>query len=142
MDSILGNHTVGLGRDSKGDYIYYSDSNLNKDGSPDLRTGWDINPYSNTVDNRMEETTESRGQYGQDKKSISYKIGKALFGNISNLSMGIGNPVPIYDRIYLDDYYKVPNPYRGGVYLPEVVVYSPKKKISGKILKFKNKTKK
>lgn len=44
-------------------------------------------------------------------------------------SLGIGKPIHIYDRIYLDDYFKIPkenrnlnkNTYYGG-YLPEVIV--------------------
>ena len=35
--------------------------------------------------------------------------------------MGIGKPVHIYDRIYLDDYYGVKQPTHG-VYLPEITV--------------------
>jgi hypothetical protein len=46
-----------------------------------------------------------------------------VINKINDLSFGLGKPVELYDRIYLDDYYKVPDPYRGGTYLPEVVVY-------------------
>lgn len=125
MNSILGNYTTGLGRDAKGDYIFYSDSKLNSDGTPNIKTGWDINPYSNPAD--TEETTEERGQYGQDKKDLSYKIGKALFGNKEDISMGIGTPVPIYDKVYLDDIYNIPEKERGGYYLPEITITRKKK---------------
>lgn len=119
MNTILGNHTIGLGRDEKGDYIYYSDSRLNNDGTPNIKTGWDINPFSKTTDSDTTESTEEVGQYGQNKKSLSYKVGKFLFGDIEDLSFGIGTPVPIYDKIYLDDYYGLPNEDRA-FYLPEV----------------------
>lgn len=46
--------------------------------------------------------------------------------NKGDASMSIGKPIPIYDRIYLDDYYGVdssarPGTYYGG-YLPEVII--------------------
>jgi len=132
MSGILGNYTTGLGRDTKGDYIFYSDSKLNPDGTPNIKTGWDINPYSNTVDNDTEETTEEYGQYGQDKKDLSYRIGKTLFGNVEDISMGIGTPVPIYDKMYLDDIYNIKGKDRGGHYLPEIIV-TGKKKQGGKM---------
>lgn len=128
MSGILGNYVTGLGRDTKGDYMFYSDSSLNSDGMPNIKTGWDINPYSNTVDKDIEETTEEYGRYGQSKKNLSYRIGKTLFGKVEDLSMGIGTPVPIYDRIYLDDYYDVQEKGKGAIYLPEVTVYGKKKK--------------
>lgn len=120
MNGILGNHGVGLSRDAKGDYIYYTDSSLKKDGTPDLSTGWDINPYSKTVDASQDESSDEVGQYGQQKKSLSYRIGKLLFGNKEDVSMGIGKPIPIYDKIYLDDYYDVPH--QGAHYLPEITI--------------------
>lgn len=56
-------------------------------------------------------------------------------------SLGIGKPIHIYDRIYLDDYFKIPeenrnlnkNTYYGG-YLPEVIVDGKykRKTLSGK----------
>lgn len=55
-------------------------------------------------------------------------------------SFGIGKPVPIYDRIYLDDYYGVNEPTHS-TWLPEVTVYGGGKsntKIKPKI-KSKNK---
>ena len=134
MNGILGNYTTGIRRDTKGDYIFYSDSRLNPDGTPNIKTGWDINPYSNTVDNDTEETTEEHGQYGQDKKDLSYKIGKALFGNIEDVSMGIGTPVPIYDKIYLDDYYGLSKEQQGGHYLPEITVYGSKHSLGGPLV--------
>jgi len=45
--------------------------------------------------------------------------------------MGFGKPVPVYDRIYLDDYYGVSEPTHS-TWLPEVNVYGGKLKQSGK----------
>lgn len=39
-----------------------------------------------------------------------------------------GKPFDIYDRIYLDDYYNIPDKYKGSSYLPEATVYGKKKK--------------
>lgn len=55
---------------------------------------------------------------------------------LGDLSFGIGKPVPMYDRIYLDDYYGVnsmpqKDEYYGG-YIPEVTV-TPKKSTGGKL---------
>lgn len=49
-----------------------------------------------------------------------------------DLSFGIGNPTHYYDRIYLDDFYNVPEQYRGTTYLPEITVI-PSNKIGGKL---------
>lgn len=43
-------------------------------------------------------------------------------------SMGIGKPIHIYDRVYLDDFYGVSNEYSGGYYIPEVIVKGNRKK--------------
>ena len=43
-------------------------------------------------------------------------------------SMGIGKPVHVYDRIYLDDFYGVPNESAGGNYIPEIIVTGKRKK--------------
>ena len=58
-------------------------------------------------------------------------------------SLGIGKPIHIYDRIYLDDYFNIPKEnrtldkdiYYGG-YLPEVIIIpkKTKKNIKWKIL--------
>ena len=44
-----------------------------------------------------------------------------VLDKLNDVSLGIGKPVNIYDRIYLDDYYGVPQTTHG-VYLPEVTV--------------------
>ena len=71
---------------------------------------WDLNPF--------------RGITNVGNKVTNF-IGLNKAGD---LSFGIGKPIEIYDRIYLDDYYGVPYPYRGATYLPEVTVYGKKKK--------------
>lgn len=42
--------------------------------------------------------------------------------NANDQSLGIGKRVHLYDRLYLDDYYNVPEEYRGTTYLPQVEV--------------------
>lgn len=44
-----------------------------------------------------------------------------------DISMGIGKPIEFYDRIYLDDYYGMPQNERGHTYIPEIVVTGNKK---------------
>lgn len=44
-----------------------------------------------------------------------------------DMTLGIGKPFNVYDRIYLDDYYGVPNEHRGGNYIPEITVYGNRK---------------
>lgn len=83
LGDFLGEHTVGKGYDSKGEYVSYYDR-------------WDLDPFF----------------YGQGERDIT---------------MGIGKPVNIYDRIYLDDYYGIKQPTHA-TYLPEVTVYGKKKK--------------
>lgn len=105
LGKYLGNHTIGRGVDSKGEYVSYYDL-------------WDLNPI------------DDKG--GEDA------------------SGGIGKPINIYDRIYLDDYYGIPKENRGvqpgtyyGGYLPEIKVIGqsyitkklnslPRKTLSGK----------
>ena len=68
-----------------------------------------------------------RGEYISfyDKWDLS-PIGEA---NTSDESRGIGKPIEFYDRIYLDDYYDIPEEYRKSLenayyagYLPEVEI--------------------
>lgn len=66
---------------------------------------YDLNPF--------------RGTWATMKGS---KVQKAL-EHFNDLSFGLFNPVDIYGRIYLDDYYNVPKKYRGNYYLPEVEVW-------------------
>ena len=66
---------------------------------------WDINPFKGTY----------RG------------LRIPILSGFGDVSAGVGKPVNIYDRIYLDDYYGVPNPTHA-TYLPEINVYSKKAK--------------
>ena len=80
LRAYLGEHTIGHGHDTKGDYVSYYDN-------------WDLAPFTGK---------------GEDQ------------------SLGIGKPVHIYDRIYLDDYFGIPEEYRGSTYIPELTVTANK----------------
>lgn len=71
---------------------------------------WDLNPF-----------TDNYGGTNIQK-----------LNKLSDASFGIGKPVGIYDRIYLDDYYGVPSRGRGGVYLPEVTVYGKRRRLESR----------
>lgn len=71
---------------------------------------WDLNPFRGI--------TNVANKYAN-------KVG---LNKVGDLSMGIGNPLEIYDRIYLDDYYGIKGNDRGGTYLPEVIVTNKKSK--------------
>ena len=72
---------------------------------------WDLNPFN--------------GKYS----GINIPILNAL----NDVSFGIGKPVNIYDRIYLDDYYGVPKNKRiGASYLPEVKVVGVRRRLDSK----------
>ena len=92
----MGTSTIGRGRDSKGDYVSYSDT-------------WDINPM--------------HGDYVSNKLSENKLLKKLFYNKGNDIFRGITNPLPFYDRIYLDEYYDVPEDKRGGYYLPEVTVF-------------------
>lgn len=69
--------------------------------------------------------------HGHDAKGdyVSYydKWDLAPFtGNGKDQSFGIGTPVNVYDRIYLDDYFGMPKEYRGSTYIPELTVTANK----------------
>ena len=69
---------------------------------------WDINPFSGRLQNNTALPVELRKHLGK-------------------LNMDIGNPVHIYDRIYFDDYFDIPDEDRGGHYIPEVFVIGNRK---------------
>lgn len=76
---------------------------------------WDLNPFRGIT-------------------NVGNKITKFLgLDKAGDLSFGIGKPIEIYDRIYLDDYYGIPKEYRGSSFLPEVVVEGRRKAEGGKI---------
>jgi hypothetical protein len=103
----FGNHTVGRGHDKKGEYISYYDK-------------YDLNPFAGGT--RVKTGIKSFDKWLQRNTILPN----------SDLSMGIGKPFEIYDRIYLDDYYDVPEEAKGGNFLPEVIV-TGKKKQGGKM---------
>lgn len=97
--SNMGTSTIGKGIDNKGEYISYYDL-------------WDINPL-----------------HGDNAYNIYAKIplvNKIFYNKGKDIFRGITNPIPFYDRIYLDDYYNVNSaPPKGdyyGGYLPEIEV--------------------
>jgi len=63
---------------------------------------------------------DNKGEYVSvyDKYDIN-PFGKNKYGD---KSFGLGKPFEFYDRLYLDDYYDIPEKYRGTTYLPEIVV--------------------
>lgn len=78
---------------------------------------------------------DNNGEYISyyDKWDLNPFNGAGTMGNLpivinkgsGDVSMGIGKPVNIYDRIYLNDYFGVPSTTRG-TYLPEIVVLGRK----------------
>ena len=95
----------------------------------------DILSGYNLADHTIGRGFDSRGEYRSyyDRWDINPFNGKYQGTNIPFLnslpdaSFGIGKPVAVYDRIYLDDYYGVPEPTHA-TYLPEVTVYSSRAK--------------
>ena len=63
---------------------------------------------------------DNKGEYVSvyDKYDIN-PFGKNKYGD---KSFGLGEPFEFYDRLYLDDYYGIPEKYRGTTYLPEIIV--------------------
>ena len=63
---------------------------------------------------------DNKGEYVSvyDKYDIN-PFGKNKYGD---KSFGLGKPFEFYDRLYLDDYYGIPEKYRGTTYLPEIIV--------------------
>lgn len=89
----LGQYTVGRGFDNKGQYVSVYDE-------------WDLNPMN---------------VLGSPAYPLPKKLVKK-FSSLGDASGKFGKPVKYYDRIYLDDYYDIPEQYRGNYYLPEVTV--------------------
>ena len=104
-NSVVGEYDVHRGYDKNGDYLKYIDH-------------WRINPYDVKKDK----------EYGQDDNSLL----KWYFKGKDDASFGLGTPVEIQGKYYLDDIYNVKGKDRGGHYLPEVVV-TGKKKQGGKM---------
>lgn len=77
------------------------------DGNREYRSfydRWDLNPFN--------------GRYGG--------LDVPILRNFEDVSMGIGTPVNVYNRLYLDEYYGLDKPVEGQ-WLPEVVVSAKKK---------------
>ena len=113
----------------------------------DLRIGENkvtdsLEAYGNTVYNLGDYTIgrgiDKRGDYISyydvfDLNPFSEKYHGTnipILNKLGDASFGIGKPVHIYDRIYLDDFYGVKEPTHA-TYLPEVTVYGENKKASG-----------
>lgn len=105
-NSVLGQYGVRRGFDSKGDYLEYNDT-------------WRINPWA--------KTSEGKGYGEDDQNSLLYQI----FKDKKDASLGIGTPLEIKGRYYLDDIYG--NPRSNSVYLPEITVTPTEYKHGGKI---------
>ena len=96
----MGYSTIGRGLDyNKGEYVSYADT-------------WDINPL--------------HGAFANNNYKDIPIINKLFYNKGKDIFRGITNPIPFYDRIYLDDYYNVNSApkngdYYGG-YLPEITV--------------------
>ena len=99
-NSVVGEYDVHRGYDKNGDYLKYIDH-------------WRINPYDVKEDK----------EYGQDNNSLL----KWYFKGKDDASLGLGTPVEIQGKYYLDDIYNVKGEDRGGHYLPEVVVTGKKR---------------
>lgn len=110
---------------------------LNIEGGDYLPIGKNRVVYPNDINAFSE--LEGLGQFtvgrGYDKKGeyVSYYDSWDLGDTNSpykDLSLGIGKPFNIYDRIYLDDYYGVKEPTHA-TYLPEVIITGKKRKALG-----------
>lgn len=80
---------------------------------------WDLNPFN--------------GKYGG--------VDVPFINSLSDTTMGIGKPVEIYDRIYMDDYYDMPKGQQKSLYLPEVTIYGGKRRSIRDILNGLNNSK-
>ena len=92
-------YNVGRGYDEKGEYRSIADV-------------YDLNPWD----------TNNNYAFGDKSSILSF-----FLGNKDDVSFGIGKPVHLYDRIYLDDYYGISEPTHS-TYLPEVTIYGNRKK--------------
>jgi len=89
----------------------------------------DIFTHYNLADHTIGRGFDNRGEYRSyyDRFDLNPFNGKYEgtkipgLDKLNDVSLGIGKPVNIYDRIYLDDYYGVKQPTHG-VYLPEITV--------------------
>ena len=93
----LNQHALGHGFDENGEYISYGDS-------------YDLNPFRGWATN-----IEEIGW------TYKYPALRKRLEDINDLSLGIYNPIEIYDRKYLDDLFRVPTKTHA-LYLPNVTI--------------------
>ena len=86
--------------------------------------------YDRTLNLALRDFTIGRGRDNKGEYVSYYDLWDISPYRISNKdqSFGIGKPFEIYDRIYLDDFYGVPGKYKGGNYIPEIIVTGKRKK--------------
>lgn len=102
-NDVLGDYTISKGYDNNGEYVSYYDE-------------YDLNPYKGFFAERAHNDNTPE-----------------FIKNIGDFSFGLGKPFTFYDRIYLDDYYGVPDQYKGGFYLPELTVKGKMKALGGNL---------
>ena len=86
-----------------------------------------VSPYSRAYS--LSKGRDNKGEYAAIYDEWDYHMLANQQQEIDNLNgkdviapiIG-GKPFSIYDRIYLDDFYNVPEQYRGTTYLPEITV--------------------
>lgn len=85
--------------------------------------------YDRTLNLALRDFTVGRGRDNKGDYVSYYDLWDLSPYRISSKdqSFGIGNPFEIYGRIHLDDYYGVPKKYRGGNYLPEIIITGKEK---------------
>ncbi len=150
LKKYFGPHSLSRGFDKhRGEYISYHDLwDLNpmkgKLGSSDgIHLGSFNYPSFYTV--KKEFYSDNFRNFMQDlginipliyRETNQHSIDIPVPEKIKNmdLSMGLGNPISFYDRIYLDDYYNIPEDKRGSYFLPEVVITPDKKKCGGRLI--------
>ena len=111
-DVYLGDYNIARKYDNNGEYIEYSDT-------------WDINPYKKSHQDFL--AGSDLNLYGQQlKPDLKTRIATAIIGDKGDASFGIGNPVKIKGKFYLNDYYGVPRSNKS-TYLPEVTVLGNKR---------------
>lgn len=112
-DVYLGDYTVNRGYDNNGEYIQYNDI-------------WDINPFKKTNSSYI--TGHNTNLYGQNlNPSIIEQIINNIIGKKEDVSLGIGKPIKIKGKFYLNDYYGVDKNNKS-TYLPEVTILGKKYK--------------
>ena len=111
-DVYLGDYTVSRGYDSNGEYIQYNDV-------------WDINPFKKTHEDFI--PGQPTNLYGQSiNPSISEQLISKTLADKEDASLGLGKPIKIKGKFYLNDYYGVDRSNKS-TYLPEVTITGKRK---------------